>query len=185
MHTTAVSAKIDVQTLTRAALCTALIAICSWISIPAAVPFTLQTFAVFLTCELMGSAAILPVLLYLLLGSIGVPVFAEFSGGLGTLLGPTGGYIVGFVAIVLLMMAWKKALGGRLQIVGMLLGLAVCYLFGTVWFVRVYARNGNAVSFATALSWCVLPYIVPDVLKILLARLVGARVNAALKGRKG
>ena len=178
-------AKMDPKTLTRAALCTALIAVCSWISVPATVPFTLQTFAVLLACDLLGGAAILSVALYLLMGAVGIPVFAGFSGGLGTLLGPTGGYIVGFLAIVLLMMAWKKALGGRLQIVGMLLGLAVCYLFGTVWFVRVYARNGNAVSFATALSWCVLPYIVPDVLKILLARLVGARVNAALKGRKG
>ena len=185
MHTQAASLRIDVQTLTRSALCTALIAICSWISIPAAVPFTLQTFAVFFACEVLGSAAILPVLLYLLLGAVGVPVFSGFSGGMGTLLGPTGGYIVGFVAIVLLMTAWKKALGGRLALAGMVLGLAVCYLFGTVWFVRVYARGGSTVSFATALGWCVIPYIVPDLLKIGLARLIGSRVKAALKGGRG
>ena len=73
--------KPDVRTLTRSALCAALIAVCSWINIPAAVPFTMQTFAVFLTCDLLGGAAALPVLLYILLGAAGLPVFAGFSGG--------------------------------------------------------------------------------------------------------
>ena len=181
MYTSAAS-RLDVKTLTQSALCAALIAICSWINIPAAVPFTLQTFAVFLTCDIMGGAAILPVLLYMLLGAVGVPVFAGFSGGISVLLGPTGGYIVGFVGIVILMTAWKKLMGGRLPILGMVFGLAICYLFGTVWFVRVYAANGNAVSFGQALAWCVIPYIIPDGIKIVLARLIGSRVKAALKG---
>lgn len=183
MHTLSLS-KLDTRTLTLSALCAALMAVCSWISIPAAVPFTLQTFAVFLICDVLGGAAIWPVLLYLLLGAVGLPVFAGFSGGMGSLLGPTGGYIIGFVAISLLMHLWNKALGGRYQIVGMVIGLAVCYLFGTVWFVRVYARNGNAVSFGQALAWCVLPYIIPDGIKMVLARVVGGRVKAALKGMK-
>ena len=181
MHTAAI-AKMDTKTLVQCALCTALIAICSWINIPATVPFTLQTFAVFLTCDLLGGAAVFPVLLYMLLGAVGVPVFAGFSGGLGVLIGPTGGYIVGFLGIVVCMVAWNKLMGGRLPIVGMVIGLAVCYLFGTVWFVRVYAGNGNAVSFGQALAWCVIPYIIPDGIKIVLARLVGSRVKAALKG---
>ncbi|MBQ7519514.1 MAG: biotin transporter BioY, partial [Clostridia bacterium] len=63
----------------------------------------------------------------------------------------------------------------------MVLGLAVCYLFGTVWFVRVYASNGNDVTFMTALGWCVFPYIIPDLIKIALAKLIGSRVKAALK----
>ncbi len=181
MRTAAAVAKMDAKTLAQCALCTALIAICSWISIPATVPFTMQTFAVFLTCDLMGYAAIWPVLLYLLLGAMGLPVFAGFSGGMASLLGPTGGYLIGFVAIALLMMAWKKAMGSKWVIVSMVLGLAVCYLFGTVWFVRVYANNGNAVTFMTALGWCVFPYIIPDLLKIALARLIGSRVKTALK----
>ena len=85
MHTAAI-AKMDTKTLVQCALCTALIAICSWINIPATVPFTLQTFAVFLTCDLLGGAAVFPVLLYMLLGAVGVPVFAGFSGGLGVLI---------------------------------------------------------------------------------------------------
>ena len=180
---TAAIARLDVRTLTRAAVCAALIAVCSWISVPAAVPFTLQTFAVFLTCDLMGGAAILPVLVYILLGAAGLPVFAGFSGGPGVLLGPTGGYIIGFAAIALLMVLWRRITDGRFMAVGMAVGLVICYLFGTVWFVRVYAMDGNAVSFSQALTWCVLPYIVPDLIKLALARLIGARVRGALKNR--
>ena len=163
------------------AMMAVILCVCSWLTIPFTVPFTMQTFAVFLTCDLMGYAAIWPVLLYLLLGAMGLPVFAGFSGGMASLLGPTGGYLIGFVAIALLMMAWKKAMGSKWVIVSMVLGLAVCYLFGTVWFVRVYANNGNAVTFMTALGWCVFPYIIPDLLKIALARLIGSRVKTALK----
>ena len=176
-------AKMDVKTLTRAALCTALIAVCSWISVPAPGPFTLQTLAVLVTCDLLGGAVISAVVLYLLMGAVGIPVFAGFSGGLGVLLGPTGGYILGFVAIAVLMTLWQRAFKGRWTVVAMLLGMAVCYLFGTVWFVAVYAHRGNAVSFGAALGWCVLPYIVPDLIKLALARLVGSRVKAALKGK--
>lgn len=178
---TAAASRLNARTMAFCAVCAALIAVCSWISIPAAVPFTLQTFAVFLTCELLGSAAIWSVLLYLLLGAVGAPVFAGFSGGIAPLIGPTGGYLMGFVAIALLMSAWRKALGGKWTVPGMLLSLALCYLLGTVWFVVVYARSGSAISFGTALSWCVLPYIVPDVIKIALARLIGGRVKAAMK----
>ena len=75
----------------------ALIAVCSWISIPTAVPFTLQTFAVFLTLGLLGGRlGTLAVTVYLLLGAVGLPVFAGFHGGLGAFLGATGGYLVGF-----------------------------------------------------------------------------------------
>ena len=76
----------------------ALIAVCSWISIPTAVPFTLQTFAVFLTLGLLGGRlGTLAVTVYLLLGAVGLPVFAGFHGGLGAFLGATGGYLVGFL----------------------------------------------------------------------------------------
>ena len=81
-----------------------LIAICSWISIPTTVPFTLQTFAVFLAVGVLGGKrGSLSVLIYILLGAVGIPVFAGFSGGFGVLLGQTGGYIVGFLFSALLM----------------------------------------------------------------------------------
>lgn len=81
-----------------------LIAICSWISIPMTVPFTLQTFAVFLAVGVLGGKrGSLAVLIYILLGAVGIPVFAGFSGGIGQLLGNTGGYIIGFLFSALLM----------------------------------------------------------------------------------
>ena len=90
------------QELARAALFAALIAICSWISIPTAVPFTLQTFAVFLALGVLGGKlGTLSVAVYLLLGAVGLPVFAGFQGGLGALLGATGGYLAGFLLTAL------------------------------------------------------------------------------------
>lgn len=173
--------KSDIRMLTRSALCAALIAVCSWISIPAAVPFTMQTFAVFLTCELMGGKGLIPIVLYLLLGAVGMPVFSGFRGGIGALLGPTGGYLMGFAGIALVMRLWEKALRGRLLPLGMGLGLTVCYAFGTAWFMAVCGRNGSPVGMAQALGLCVLPYIVPDLIKILLAHLIFRRVRTALK----
>ena len=78
-----------------------LIAICSWISIQTTVPFTLQTMGVFLAVSIVGGRrAVLSVVVYILLGAIGMPVFSGFTGGIGILLGSTGGYIIGFVASV-------------------------------------------------------------------------------------
>ena len=87
------------------AICAALIVICSWISIPTAVPFTLQTFAVFASLGLLGGKkGTLSVLVFLILGAIGLPVFANFGGGLGVLLGSTGGYLIGFIFMGLIYM---------------------------------------------------------------------------------
>lgn len=91
---------------------TVLIAICSWISIPAAVPFTLQTLGVFLAVGILGGKrGTMAVLVYILLGAIGIPVFAGFSGGIGVLTGTTGGYIVGFLASALVMWGMERAFG--------------------------------------------------------------------------
>ena len=148
------------------------IAICSWISIPTTVPFTLQTFAVFLAVGVLGGRrGTFAVLVYILLGAVGLPVFAGFSGGLGALLGTTGGYIIGFLLSALLYWAMTRALGEKtpVMVAAMVLGLIVCYAFGTVWFMTVYARNSGAIGLGTALGWCVFPFIIPDLVKIALA----------------
>ena len=148
------------------------IAICSWISIPTTVPFTLQTFAVFLAVGVLGGRrGTFAVLVYILLGAVGLPVFAGFSGGLGALLGTTGGYIIGFFFSALLYWAMTNVLGEKtpVMVVAMVLGLIVCYAFGTVWFMTVYARNSGAIGLGTALGWCVIPFIIPDLVKIALA----------------
>ena len=136
------------------------------------VPFTLQTMGVFLAVGLLGGKrGTLAVLIYILLGAVGLPVFSGFKGGIGALLGTTGGYIVGFLASALVMWGMEKAFGKAKWVlpVSMVLGLIACYAIGTVWFMVVYARNTGAVGMMTVLGWCVFPFILPDLLKIGLA----------------
>ncbi|MBO4337059.1 MAG: biotin transporter BioY [Lachnospiraceae bacterium] len=162
----------------------ALITICSWISIPMTVPFTLQTFAVFLAVLLLGGRrGVISVLIYILLGIVGVPVFSGFRGGPGVLLGPTGGYILGFVATALIMWAFEKIKTEHktlIPVISMLLGLLACYAFGTAWFSVIY-NNGTdtPASVPMILGWCVIPFIIPDLIKILLAFLISR--NPALR----
>lgn len=149
-----------------------IMAICSWISIPAAVPFTLQTFGVFIAAGVLGGKrGTLSVLVFILLGAVGIPVFANFSGGIGVLAGPTGGYIIGFLFSALVMWAMEKLPGKKsiMQIVSMVVGLVVCYAFGTAWFMVVYGKANGPVGLVTALGWCVFPFIIPDLIKIALA----------------
>ena len=163
----------------------ALLAVCSWISIPTpiTVPFTLQTFAVFFICYLLGgSRGTMTILVYLLLGAAGAPVFAEMSGGFSVLLRPTGGYLIGFLFSALLMWFFERFVGKKMWIYGvsMVLALIVCYTFGTLWFVHVYVgEDGSSIGTLTALSWCVLPYLLPDAVKIALALTLGS--NKALR----
>lgn len=157
-----------------------LIAICSWISIPTTVPFTMQTFAVFLTLFLLGGKrGTLAVTVYLLLGAIGAPVFAGFSGGIGILLGSTGGYLIGFLATTLLYWLVIKNPGEQhlLEILVLIAGLLICYAFGTIWFITVYASNVGEIGIYTALSWCVLPYIIPDLFKLGIAFKMAQRLR--------
>jgi len=166
-----------------AGLFAVLIAVCAWISIPAAVPFTLQTFGVFMAVGVLGGKrGTLAVLAYILLGAVGAPVFAGFTGGIGILLGNTGGYIVGFFFSALVMWALEKIPGrGRAaHALAMLAGLAVCYLFGTVWFMVVYSRANGPVSAGTVLGWCVIPFIIPDLLKIALACILAPKIKRGM-----
>ncbi|MBR6359058.1 MAG: biotin transporter BioY [Lachnospiraceae bacterium] len=174
------------------AMMAAIMAVCAWITIPAAVPFTLQTFAVFLAiCVLGGKNGTIAVLVYILLGAVGLPVFSGFKGGIGVLLGNTGGYIIGFLFSALVMWLLEGVFGRKLsgkskgvaiaaEFVTMLIGLIVCYAFGTAWFMVVYTRSKGALSLLTCLGWCVFPFIIPDVIKIVLALFIGRRVKKAI-----
>ena len=130
--------KLTTRDITVCALSIALITVCSWISIPMTIPFTLQTFAVCLIAALLGARrGVISVLAYILLGAIGVPVFAGFKGGIGSLLGPTGGYIIGFIFTAFIAGLAAEHFGRKLQILipAMILGILICYAFGTAWFV--------------------------------------------------
>ncbi len=161
-----------------------LIAICSWISIPTVVPFTLQTFGVFLAVGVLGGRrGTMAVLIYILLGCVGIPVFAGFSGGIGILAGQTGGYIAGFLFSALVMWGIERIFGSGKWIlpVSMILGLLVCYAVGTAWFMAVYGANTGAVGLGTVLGWCVIPFIIPDLAKIALACIMTWRLTPVLK----
>ncbi len=169
-----------VKDMTLIAVFAALMAVCAWISVPAPVPFTLQTFAIFLAVGLLGGKrGSIAVAVYILLGAVGVPVFSGFNGGLGALLGMTGGYIVGFLAAALVMWATTALFGNKTWILAlsMVLGLVVCYAMGTAWFMVVYARTKGAITLLTVLTKCVFPFIIPDLIKIGLALVLTLRLK--------
>ena len=167
-----------------AALGAALLAVCSWISIPLTIPITLQTFAVCLISAILGlPLAIWSILVWILLGAVGVPVFSGFRAGLGVLLGTTGGYIIGFFFTALIVgLAVRRFGRSRVALaISMALGILVCYAFGTVWFMIVYARSTGPIGLISALSWCVFPYLLPDAVKIVLAIPLSIRLAKAIR----
>lgn len=102
------------QDMAYIALFAVVMAVCAWIVIPMVVPFTLQTFAVFLAVGVLGGKrGTFAILLYLLLGIIGIPVFSGFTGGIGVLLGNTGGYLVGFLCTSLIMWGMERLFGKK------------------------------------------------------------------------
>ena len=166
------------------AICSVLIIICSWISIPTAVPFTMQTFAVFCSLNLLGGKkGTIAVIVYLLIGAIGVPVFSGFKSGYAILIGPTGGYMLGFIFMGLIFIAGEILGKGKLKIriAAMVIGLIVCYAFGTAWFMVVYTNNTGAIGLGTALTWCVIPFIVPDICKMILAIFLSEKLRKELR----
>jgi len=161
-----------------------LIAVCSWISIPTLVPFTLQTFGVFCAAGLLGGKrGTMSVIVYLLLGAVGLPVFASFKGGIASLLGVTGGYIVGFVftAAAYWIITGLFGKSTLTMIIGMLSGLVLCYAFGTAWFMYAYAKSTGSIGVASALSMCVFPFIIPDIIKIVLAAVISKIIPKHVK----
>lgn len=166
------------------ALFTCLMAICAWISIPGQIPFTLQTMGVFLAVGLLGGKrGTVAVLVYILMGAVGLPVFSGFAGGLGKLLGMTGGYIVGFLVSALLMWAMEALFGSKKWVlpVSMVVGLIACYAFGTAWFMVVYTSSKGAITLGAVLGMCVIPYIIPDAVKIAVALLLTKALKRFVK----
>lgn len=181
--TSSTSTKMKTLDMAYIGLFAVVIAICSWISIPTVVPFTLQTFAVFLAVAVLGGKrGTLSVIVYVLLGAVGLPVFSGFKGGIGVLLNTTGGYIIGFIFSALLMWAFEKAFDKKAWalILSMILALALCYAFGTIWFMIVYANNVGAVGLSAVLGWCVIPFVIPDLIKIALAFILSIRISRSV-----
>ena len=167
------------RNMAQCALFAALLTLCGWISVPMGdISFTLQTFGVFLTLGLLGGRrGSLAIGVYLCMGAIGLPGFTGFRGGLGVLLGATGGYIAGFLASGLTYWLVTALFPKRGQLPGFFLGLLICYALGTGWFCFAYLRGGGAVSLGAVLAKCVLPYLLPDLCKLWLARFLTKRIR--------
>lgn len=172
-----------IRELAYCGCCTALLAVCSWISIPFPIPFTLQTFAVFLLGRLLGGRnATLCVCCYLLCGAIGLPVFSGFRGGISAMFDLTGGYLLGFLLSTLLLWLterwWSKSRPRFLLCA--IAALLICYMFGTLWFLFLSMNSHDPLSIAAILGVCVVPFIIPDMIKILMADMLGRRLRHLL-----
>ena len=168
------------QTLTFIALSTAITCILGPLSIPIGpVPISLTILAIFISVYAIGTKrAMISLLLYMLIGFVGIPVFSNFKGGFNVLIGPTGGYIIGFVFVVLCSGFAIERFEDKvyMHIIGMAVGTILCYIVGTSWL----AYQGN-MTFWEALLAGVIPFIPADAIKIAIAAIAGPRLRKALK----
>lgn len=181
--------------MTEVALMAAVLCVLAPFSIPVGeIPITLATFAVYLTAAILGSKkGTASVLIYLLIGMVGVPVFSNFTGGAAKLAGPTGGYLIGYLPCAFLvgLLVEKefkdaKNLSGTARtafefvrsVAAMVLGTLVCYLFGTAWFMY---QMSETYTVAQAIAICVIPYLAFDIVKIILASAIAVPIRKLLK----
>ena len=169
-----------VRNMARCALFAALLCICSWIAIPMPeISITAQTFGIFLTLGVLGGKwGTAACLTWLCLGMAGLPVFSGFRGGLGMLLGTTGGYLWGFPVSCLVYWVITARFGSKFRTAAMILGLLCCYGCGTAWYLLIYLDAG---SLWAILLKCVVPYVIPDLIKLLLAQRLTNRLERFLR----
>ena len=171
---------LSLSDLTLTALMTAVLCILCPLALPVGpVPVTLGVFAVFLASSVLGPVkSALACLLYLLLGIIGLPVFSGYTGGIGKLLGPTGGYIIGYLFLALICGFFIEKFPEKLplQMIGFLFGTLVLYLFGTVWL-----KKQTGLDFRSALFTGVIPYIPGDFAKLFIAAAIAQPLKKRLK----
>lgn len=172
---------ISVKHLTLTGVMTAVICILGPLSIPlpmSPVPITFTNLAVYLAVFVLGMKfGTISYIIYLLLGAVGLPIFSSFSGGFGKLAGPTGGYLIGFIFMALIAGFFIEFFSGKIffSVIGMVAGAGICYLLGTLWL----ARQMN-LTFMAALSVGVIPYLAGDLIKIIIAALLGPKLRTAV-----
>ena len=172
--------KIRTKQMVLIALMTAVTCVLGPLSIPlpfSPVPISLTNFAIFLAIFILGmKSGTISFIIYLLLGAVGVPVFSSFRGGFQVLAGPTGGYLIGFIFLALIMGFALDHFDRKLvpTIIGMIIGMVVCYAFGTVWLAKLLS-----LSFKEGLMMGVIPYLPGDAAKIIIAAIVGPKLYGA------
>ncbi len=175
-----------ISDITLIALMSAVICVCSWITVPiGAVPFTLQTFGIFLALRFLGGKkGTVSIIVYLLLGSAGLPVFSNFGAGIGKILGPTGGYLLGFIFSGVTVILFEKfdIKMKYLRILTDTIALAGCYAIGTIWFYSFFGK-AQGMSIFAVLSACVIPFILPDIVKISAAEIIALKMPDKIKDK--
>ena len=165
--------------ITMTALMAAVTCILAPLSIPIGpVPISFTNLAIYLSLYLLGwKKGTISYLIYLLLGLVGLPVFSGFTGGPAKLAGPTGGYIIGFIVMAVIAgLVIDNCHKPLIQLVGMIAGTIVCYLFGTVWFCIVADS-----TFKAALGICVIPFIPADLIKMIIAMIIGPMIKKRIR----
>lgn len=151
------------------------------------VPISLTNFVIYIALYALGwKKGTLSYLIYILIGLAGLPVFSGFAGGIGKVAGPTGGYIVGFILMsviagyVIEKYTANTVKGVVLCFLAMLGGTVVCYAFGTIWYVQIAMENHSLASYYAAMSVCVFPFFIGDLIKMAAALLLGPQIRKSL-----
>ena len=168
--------RISTSTMTMVALMAAVLCVLSPFSIPIGpIPISLSTFGFYITVIILGGKkAMIVCLMYLLIGFVGVPVFSGFSGGPMKLLGPTGGYFLGYLLLTLIA-GWfvdKFPKKRGMCLLGYFLGTLACYIVGTIW-LKIQMK----MDFLSALMVGVVPFLAGDVIKMLMALWIGNKIR--------
>ena len=176
---TRVSRSSQTYAMVSTALMTAVTCILAPLSVPIGpVPISFTNLAIYISLYLLDwKRGTVSYFLYLLIGFAGLPVFSGFTGGVAKLAGPTGGYIVGFIPMAIIAGIVIDHFHQRwLQLLGMIVGTAICYALGTAWFCM---QSGYTVS--AALAVCVFPFIPADLVKMLIAMTIGPEIRRRME----
>ncbi len=144
-----------------------------------AIPISLATFAIYIiSCTVNKKLSVAAVFIYILIGAVGLPVFSSFTGGLQCITGYTGGYIIGYIpcAFIIGLLTDKFETGRVIYPLSMIAGTAICYLFGTLWYMH-RAECG----FPEAVAVCVVPFLIGDIIKITAASCIGITLKNRIK----
>ena len=176
---TKTNSKFTIQQIAMIAVMTAVTCVLAPLSIPIGpVPISLTNLVIYFSLFILGTEkGTISYLIYLLIGLVGIPVFSGFTSGPGKLFGPTGGYLIGYLFLVFFTGLFVEKFPNKIPMyfVGGIIGIIVCYAFGTVWFVLQYK-----VGFLEALTMCVFPYIPMDLVKLVAAVIIGSQVRKIL-----
>lgn len=171
-----------IRELCAIALTAALLCVSALVYIPLAVPITLQTLVLFLSLfTLGGRSTSIATAVYISIGAVGLPVFSGFSGGISRLFDPTGGYIIGMLLASLVYWIFEEIFpkNKATEIIKPTISMLIIYIFGTLWFTFMHTNGENSLIFIVAT--CVIPFVIPDAIKIIFARILSSKITAAIK----